>query len=221
MITNNCGIYKITNTLTGDFYIGSSNKIKERIQHHIRALDSGYHRNPYLQRAWLKYGEQAFVFSLVLTCDIEHKLFLEQKLLDLFKPAYNIAMNASAPTTGLHRSKETRAKISEANRRRIRITKPKITKPKPATTPRKSRKGTHLSDEIRAKMSEGQKHRAPASDETNLKISVAHKGELNAFFGKRHTEETKRKISEKLICHFAQIKLNSLPLRNEEEESDG
>lgn len=34
------------------------------------------------------------------------------------------------------------------------------------------------------------------TDETKRKISETHKGENNHFYGKRHTEETKRKISE-------------------------
>jgi hypothetical protein len=29
-----------------------------------------------------------------------------------------------------------------------------------------------------------------------MKMSVSHKGEKNPFFGKRHTEETRRKMSE-------------------------
>lgn len=38
--------------------------------------------------------------------------------------------------------------------------------------------------------------RMKISDETKRKISESHKGEKNKFFGKHHSEEARRKISE-------------------------
>ena len=168
MITNNCGVYKITNTITGDYYIGSSDKIKERIQHHIHALNNGYHRNPYLLRAWNKYGEKAFEFTVILLCDVDHKLYFEQGLLNLLKPVYNIATNVSAPTTGLHRSEETRAKISEANRRRIHSPCSEETKRKLSI----AMTGKHPTEEQRSNISAGLigKHR---TEEQKCNMSAA------------------------------------------------
>lgn len=42
----------------------------------------------------------------------------------------------------------------------------------------------------------------PLSNETKLKISEACKGELNGFYGKNHSEETKKKMSEARIEYF-------------------
>lgn len=55
------GIYKITNTLTNAVYIGQAVVIKHRWYNHDRSLKKGDHRNCYLQRAYNKYGKEAFV----------------------------------------------------------------------------------------------------------------------------------------------------------------
>jgi len=44
-------------------------------------------------------------------------------------------------------------------------------------------------------MNKGSKH----SEETKRKISEAEMGEKNHFYGKHHSEETKRKMSEAML----------------------
>lgn len=65
------GIYQIRNTQNGKVYIGQTRDLKFRIYEHIRVLRRGEHHNRYLQRAFDKYGESAFEFSILEECPIE------------------------------------------------------------------------------------------------------------------------------------------------------
>lgn len=59
-------------------------------------------------------------------------------------------------------------------------------------------RGETLSKEHRRKISESKKgvKRKEFSDEWKKKLSESHKGEKNHFFGKKHSEETRKKMSE-------------------------
>jgi group I intron endonuclease len=59
------GIYVILNLANGKFYLGSAVKISQRWHHHLSSLRRGVHENPYLQAAWKKYGEDNFQFEVV------------------------------------------------------------------------------------------------------------------------------------------------------------
>lgn len=59
------GIYSITNSINGKRYIGQSNDILKRWRNHISKLNNGKHKNSHLQRAWLKYGKDNFVFEIL------------------------------------------------------------------------------------------------------------------------------------------------------------
>jgi group I intron endonuclease len=60
------GVYKITNTVNGKVYIGSTTiDIETRWGVHRSALRTGKHYNKHLQRAWNRYGESAFTFEVI------------------------------------------------------------------------------------------------------------------------------------------------------------
>lgn len=105
-----CGIYQIKNTTNGNIYIGSSDSIKDRWSTHKARLKIGKHHSKHLQSAFDKYGKDAFEFSVLLVCSKDMLLFYEQKLLDEFKPAYNMKQNADRPQYIF--SEEQKAKIS-------------------------------------------------------------------------------------------------------------
>ena len=77
-----CGIYKIINKVNGHFYIGSSTDINWRFYTHKRLLSRNEHFNIYLQRAWNKYGENNFDFSIYQEMKKSECLSEEQKLID-------------------------------------------------------------------------------------------------------------------------------------------
>lgn len=96
------GIYKITNTANGKFYIGSTKDIDERLGIHKQHLRGNYHINPKLQNAWNKYGEDKFIFELFEETLPEQQVLFdrEQHYLDTLKSykrdiGYNICPTAS------------------------------------------------------------------------------------------------------------------------------
>lgn len=200
MITNECGIYKIKNMITGDFYIGSANNIRRRFYNHRYTLGTNCHENEHLQNAWNKYGKQAYEFTTVLLCDIENKLYYEQTLLDGLRPAYNMAKYAAAPMQGRHHSVETRAKYSEVRKGNTYALGHKMSEENRLKL-LEANTGRHPSDETRRRLSEATtgvlnpmfgKH---PSTTTLMKMRELNMGELNPSFGKHHTEESKQKIS--------------------------
>ena len=85
-------VYKFTNTVTGDFYIGSRNKIKKTSS------------NRKYQPVWIavpdklyldveKYGEDKFAFEILAEVEEEELKEAEQEFIETLKPTYN-QMNA-------------------------------------------------------------------------------------------------------------------------------
>ena len=65
------GIYCIENTANWKRYIGQARHIERRWRQHRVSLENGKHCNDHLQRAWKKYGENAFSFYVLELCDLE------------------------------------------------------------------------------------------------------------------------------------------------------
>jgi len=63
------GIYCITNLTNNKVYIGKATNLKGRINAHKHLLRKNKHVNIYLQRAWNKYGESNFEFSVLQECE--------------------------------------------------------------------------------------------------------------------------------------------------------
>jgi hypothetical protein len=82
-------------------------------------------------------------------------------------------------------------------------------------------KGQHLSNEARRKISES-KIGKPRSEETRQKLSKAltgrFVGENNPFYGKHHTDETKKKISENHKEAYASGKIHPMKGKHFSEE---
>src|SRR5262249_49580544 len=79
----NCSsVYQIRCLPTGKIYIGSSVNMEKRYHHHRQSLIAGNHRNPYLQQAWNKYGEEAFEFSVLEVVEPANLLNTEQYWID-------------------------------------------------------------------------------------------------------------------------------------------
>ena len=108
------GIYKIENLVDGKVYIGSSITLERRLSDHRRLLNQKRHGNKHLQRAWDKYGEENFKFSIVKVCDKDENIQLEQYYIDKLNACdngYNISPTAGSSLGRLH-SEETKRKIT-------------------------------------------------------------------------------------------------------------
>lgn len=89
------GIYSITNTCTGDMYIGQTiRSFDERWRKHKNKLKNNKHENSMLQRAFNKYGEEAFEYNVIHLCEeidriSELEIYYIKKY-DSFNNGYNL-----------------------------------------------------------------------------------------------------------------------------------
>ena len=82
-------VYKITNTVTNDFYIGSSKDVKRRWTNHKSiSLWKRYPNNP-LYKDMQKYGIDKFSFQVIAEVKPECLKEMEQQLIKTIKPTYN------------------------------------------------------------------------------------------------------------------------------------
>ena len=97
------GIYKITNTITGDFYIGSSKNIKERWANHKCQSKWNEHPNNPMYLDMQKYGLDKFVFEILEEVEPEKLKEKEQQFIEKLHPTYN---NYNAKGLDIERYKE-------------------------------------------------------------------------------------------------------------------
>ena len=172
------GIYEIRNIANNKIYIGSSINISNRFIEHRKHLRKGCHINSKLQRAWNKYGEDSFVFSVIHLCPKDLLIRFEQFYIDRHrsvKEGYNIQPKAG---NSLDREvkQSTRDKISQ------------------------SLKGRTLSQEHRKAISHGGKG-VKRSLETRLKMSQSFSGRTRTLehTAKLIASRTGRKLSPEII----------------------
>ena len=109
MTNRKSGVYAITNTKTGAQYVGSAVNIASRWAAHRHALTHHKKAPPKLQRAWDKYGADAFSFSVLEECAPDACIATEQKYIDALRPYYNTRRDA-ASNFGVRWSAETNRK---------------------------------------------------------------------------------------------------------------
>ncbi len=142
----NSVIYSIFNKVNGHQYIGSSSNVKYRFYTHKNTLRKGTHHSIALQRAWNKYGEDSFVFKIILHSSPEDNIHNEQQIMNLYKPVYNCSKTAGSPTTrGSRHTPEHKRKISEGLKRWVRP-------PGMADNISKAKKGKPLSEDHKKKL---------------------------------------------------------------------
>jgi group I intron endonuclease len=177
----NCGIYNIRNIINNKIYIGSSENLKKRLKDHLKELRANRHANNKLQNAWKKYGEQSFLFEVILFCDKLDLIPNEQMFLDSYAidQIYNICLKAGN-TKGYKHSKDTKRKIGESSRGNKNCLGKKLSK--------------EHREKIRAKL-----FSRPVKNETKKKISEAKKGRKNS-------EEHNKKVSAGLKKFYLETK---------------
>ena len=97
------GVYKITNIITGDFYIGSSKDVKLRWRSHKRPSAWNKQPNNQMYLDMQKYGLENFVFEILAEVEIEKLKEMEQQFIETLKPTYN---NYNAKGLDIERHKE-------------------------------------------------------------------------------------------------------------------
>lgn len=121
-IPHSPGVYQILCVPTGKIYIGSAVDLWDRWRVHRNDLTGRYgrsHHSIYLQRAWDKYGADAFEFSILEFCERSCLIEREQYYLDLMQACDpTVGFNTlplAASMLGRKASAETRRKQSVAH----------------------------------------------------------------------------------------------------------
>lgn len=83
------GVYKITNTVTNDFYIGSSKNVKKRLACHKCPSTWKYYPNKQLYLDMQKYGIDKFDFQILAEVESEKLKETEQQFIEKLLPTYN------------------------------------------------------------------------------------------------------------------------------------
>lgn len=162
-------IYSILNKENGRIYVGLTIDVKRRFKEHLAELRGNRHHNTHLQNAWNKYGEEAFEFNILETCDNDMLGENEKWWINYFDSTnklkgYNQITGGDTnhgsdnPMYGRHHSVESRRKMSE------------------------SKKGTHTGEDNHFY---GKKH----SIESRKKMSASRTGVGNHKWGSSAIEE--------------------------------
>ena len=97
------GVYKITNTVTGDFYIGSSKDVKRRWREHKKPSVWNRCSNNPMYHDMQKYSLNKFELQILEEVESEHLKETEQQFIEKLKPTYN---NYNAKGLDIERYKE-------------------------------------------------------------------------------------------------------------------
>ena len=177
-------IYSITNKVNGKKYIGRTNNFKKRQYIHLYHLKKGTHHSIFLQRAFKKYGEENFVFEILLkNLNFGEVLKYEEEII-LEEGYYNVSDKSDGGDLI----------TNHPNREQI------IEKMKTSMIERYS----NMSDEDRKKLSErvkgekngmyGKNH-SEETKKTMMINRVYKKGVDHHLYGKPMSDETKNKLS--------------------------
>ncbi len=172
------GVYCIICSVSGKWYVGKSTDIRRRWRKHKSDLNKGEHKNPHLQSAWLKYGEESFEFSILALASADELVVKEQEYMDLCR-GENIKLYNFRDAIGVWHSDESKAKMSAA------------------------KKGKKLSDKHRLSLSIAHSKRLHTDEEkekisTSLRTSEAFKRYTESRKGKKATDEHRQRISNAL-----------------------
>ena len=170
-------VYKATNLINNKVYIGyTTNKLEERIKQHFSKVGDGC----YFHNALGKYGKENFQWDIIDYADTAEELSEKEAYWIDYYQSFTDKNKGYNSTSGGEVSK----KMSEDVRRKISD----------------GNKGKVLSEEAREKISKALTGRI-VSEETKKKRSIALMGENNPMYGKKLTDEQKKKIGQASLGH--------------------
>jgi group I intron endonuclease len=181
------GIYIIKCKANHKFYVGSAVNYRNRWAEHRRRLNAGSHHCIHLQRSWDKYGQNDFEFCLVEFVEKENLIMIEQRWIDAYWDN-GVLLNScriAGSVLGRKHSQEAKNKISQSHIGVIHSE---------STIQKMKQSQSNRSAETRIKMSIAQQGKIHSSQERD-KIRESMRQNTN-HFGKKDSEETKKKKSE-------------------------
>lgn len=233
-------IYKITNLVNDKFYVGSTINKKVRFRQHRRFLRQNRHHCKHLQAAWNLYGESKFTFEVVESVDISLDLAgVEDTYLAEHvgkDHCYNSGYSSRAPWRGApaHVTPNYGNTMSQEQKTVLsNYTKQQWLDADPRTGARHSEETrAKISAKVQAALAEGRGGKFIPSEETRNKMSASLMGNQNAkgykrtpeeiekirartkgnqnWLGKRHSEESKLKMSKRILEVSTNTEFSSL-----------
>lgn len=211
----NSGIYKIVNVLNGKSYVGSTKDFQKRWKEHFNDLEKQRHSSIKLQRSYNKHGKNVFVCEIIEEIPYEKDKILEREqywidTLNSKENGYNIADASFGDCLTNHpRREEIISKMKKTIQDKISAMSEEERKEKWSQPGVKNGMyGRHRTEEEKRHLSECLKGRPsklkgiPKTEEHKRNLSKSRiekgvaKGEKNPFYGKHHSEETKKHLSE-------------------------
>lgn len=205
------GAYLLIDVKSGKFYVGSSFDVDKRIQRHINDLNKNIHHNKSLQEVW--WANKCLSHSIIPAQTREEAYAIEAELLDRHKDN-DLLLNVGLGVKGgdnITRNKNREdiiARMTKTLRSRMSYMLPserKIVFGQPGK--QNGMWGKTHTAEARAKISKAhigkispirglKKNLSPEqrkliSDRAKKKVGV-----LNPFFGRKHSDEIRRHLSE-------------------------
>lgn len=166
------GIYCIENIKDNKKYIGQSKNIYDRWAKHKLELNRNNHDNDYLQNAWNKYGELCFTFYILEECDeieLDDKEIYYIELYNTLNRSCGYNLKTGGQNKGIHTVEYVGDKISKS-----------------------------LKDYYKNNSKSRDRCKENALKQwSNPEIKNKIIGENNGMYGKHHTEDAKKKMSEK------------------------
>jgi hypothetical protein len=149
-------------------------------------LNRNKHHNKYFQSSWNKYGAENFEFIAIEgVTDLTKLIEREQYWIDIIKPKYNLSPTAGN-TLGMKHTEQSKIKRSIALKGLKRSAQSRINL---------SLAKLKQSDETKRKI--GLAHKGKIiSEETKRKLSEFNKGKPSPMAGRKHSLETKIKMSK-------------------------
>lgn len=190
------GIYQITNITNNHRYIGSSSNLNRRWYTHKTALRKNRHHSIYLQRAWNKYSEASFQFTILELVESVNLFEREQYYIDTIKPEYNLGSVGGGDNISKH------PKNAEFRKKQSRVQKERYSK---FTTEQTQQLRDRYKKQLNPNWKGGKTYFTCPVCNKEIRVSVSGQqtcqvcrdinGSKNPFFGKHHSNDTKTKIS--------------------------
>lgn len=214
------GVYCIT--INDMYYVGSAKDFDVRLARHLKDLQNGNHHNVILQRCYDKHGEDYIHFEILEKVPYDKNFIVEreQYYINEYRNVYknrccNLADATFGDTLSNHPNRdciiEKRTRALKEKNLKMGVQGRKIAYGRNCDKNGmfgkshskdviKALKERCFSDDTRKKMSHSAKQKfenMPELKDNLSRLASGRTGEKNPFYGKKHSEKTKKKIAIK------------------------